>query len=58
MIIFGYPIHRKYTKAVYKIVIGILSIIIFILLVGCSKIDFDPSTGMLRYILQQEFKWK
>ncbi len=58
MIIFGYPIHRKYTKAVYKIVIGILSIIIFILLVGCSKIDFDPSTGMFRYILQQEFKWK
>tara|TARA_A100001391_G_scaffold67858_1_gene43441 strand:- start:4386 stop:4562 length:177 start_codon:yes stop_codon:yes gene_type:complete len=58
MIIFGYPIHRKYTKAVYKIVIGILSIIIFILLVGCSKIDFDPSTGMFRYILQQELKWK
>ena len=58
MIIFGYPIHRKYTKAVYKIVIGILSIIIFILLVGCSKIDFDPSTGMFRYILQQDFKWK
>ena len=58
MIIFGYPIHRKYTKAVYKIVIGILSIIIFILLVGCSKIDFDPSTGMFRYILQQEIKWK
>ena len=58
MIIFGYPIHRKYTKAVYKIVIGILSIIIFILLVGCSKIDFAPSTGMFRYILQQEFKWK
>ena len=58
MIIFGYPIHRKYTKAFYKIVIGILSIIIFILLVGCSKIDFDPSTGMFRYILQQELKWK
>lgn len=58
MIIFGYPIHRKYTKAVYKIVIGILSIIIFILLVGCSKIDFDRSTGMFRYILQQELKWK
>ena len=58
MIIFGHPIHRKYTKTVYRIVIGIISIIVFILLVGCSKIDFDPTTGIFRYVLEQEMKWK
>ena len=58
MIIFGHPIHRKYTKTVYRIVIAVISIIVFILLVGCSKIDFDPTTTSLRYILQKESKWK
>ena len=58
MIIFGHPIHRKYTKAVYRIVIAVISIIVFILLVGCSKIDFDPTTTSLKYILQKESKWK
>ena len=58
MIIFGYPIHRKYTKAVYRFVIGVISIIVFILLIGCSKIEFDPTTGFFRYVLQQEMKWK
>tara|TARA_R100001591_G_scaffold11420_1_gene17743 strand:- start:183 stop:359 length:177 start_codon:yes stop_codon:yes gene_type:complete len=58
MIIFGYPIHRKYTKAVYRFVIAVISIIVFILLIGCSKIEFDPTTGFFRYILQQETKWK
>ena len=58
MIIFGHPIHRKYTKTVYRLVIAVISIIVFILLVGCSKIDFDPATGIFRYVLQQEMKWK
>jgi len=58
MIIFGHPIHRKYTKVVYRIVIAVISIIVFVLLVGCSKIDFDPATGIFRYVLQQEMKWK
>ena len=58
MIIFGHPIHRKYTKLIYKFIITVVSIIVFILLVGCSKIDFDPTTGIFRYVLQQEFKWK
>jgi hypothetical protein len=43
---------------IYKFIIGIISIIVFILLVGCSKIDFDPATGAFRYIIQQEMKWK
>jgi len=58
MIIFGHPIHRKYTKTVYRIFIGVISIIVFVLLVGCSKIDFDPTTASFRYILQKESKWK
>ena len=58
MIIFGHPIHRKYTKAVYRFVIAVISIIVFLLLVGSSKIDFDPSTGIFRYVLQQEMKGK
>ena len=58
MIIFGHPIHRKYTKTVYRIIIGVISIIVFIILVGCSKIDFDPTTTSLRYIFSQESKWK
>ena len=58
MIIFGHPIHRKYTILVYKFVIVIISIIVFIILVACSKIDFDPTTASFRYILSQESKWK
>tara|TARA_A100001037_G_scaffold201686_1_gene180289 strand:+ start:1591 stop:1770 length:180 start_codon:yes stop_codon:yes gene_type:complete len=58
MIIFGHPIHRKYTNLVYKIVISVISIIVFILLVGCSKIDFDPATSSLKYLIQKESKWK
>ena len=58
MIIFGHPIHRKYTRFIYRFVISVISIIVFILLVGCSKIDFDPATGAFRYIIQQEMKWK
>ena len=58
MIIFGHPIHRKYTNLIYKIVISVISIIVFILLIGCSKIDFDPTTSSFRYILSQESKWK
>ena len=58
MIIFGHPIHRKYTKTVYRIVIAVISIIVFILLIGCSKIEFDPTTTSLRYIFLQDSKWK
>ena len=58
MIIFGHPIHRKYTKTVYRIVIGVISIIVFIILVGCSKIDFDPTTSTLKYVITKEDKWK
>ena len=58
MIIFGHPIHRKYTRLIYKLFLIVIAIIIFLLLVGCSKIDFDPTTASFRYILSQESKWK
>ena len=58
MIILGHPIHRKYTRLIYRFVIAVISIIVFILLIGCSKIEFDPTTTSLKYILQKEQKWK
>ena len=58
MIIFGHPIHRKYTKLIYRFVITVISIIVFVLLVGCSKIDFDPTTSAFKYVIQKESKWK
>ena len=51
MIIFGYSIHRKYTKKIYKTFISIIAVIVFLLLVSCNKIDFDPTTATLRYLI-------
>ncbi len=50
MIIFGNPIHRKYVK---KIII-ILLILGSVLLMSCSKLDFDPTTTTLKYMLQEK----
>jgi|TARA_A100001518_G_C1206547_1_gene49311 hypothetical protein len=58
MIIFGHPIHRKYTRLIYKFFISVISVIVFLLLVGCSKLEFDPTTTSLRYIFLQDSKWK
>ena len=58
MIIFGYPVHRKYTRLIYKFIIAVISVIVFLLLVGCSKLEFDPTTTSLRYIFLQDNKWK
>ena len=54
MIIFGKAIHRKYNKYIVVICFVILSF----LLLSCSKIEFDPTTTSLKYILQKEHKWK
>jgi len=43
MIIFGHPIHRKYTSLIYR---------------SCSKIDFDPTTSTLKYVITKDDKWK
>jgi len=58
MIIFGHPIHRKYTNIIYKSLVVIFSVIVFVLLIACSKINFDPTTASFKYILQKESKWK
>ena len=58
MIICGHPIHRKYTRLIYRFVIALISVIVFVLLVGCSKIEFDPTTTTLRYIFLQDSQWK
>ena len=50
MIIFGKPIHRKYVK---KITI-ILLILGSVLLMSCNKLEFDPTTMTVRYILQEK----
>ena len=48
MIIFGYPIHKKHNKTI----IIILFIIVSFLLVGCSKLEFDPKTSLFKYIIK------
>ena len=61
MILFGYPIHRKHTNKVKKILVFIVAIIVFLLLISCSKIEFnnfDPTTSTLKYIITKEDKWK
>ncbi len=58
MIIFGHPIHRKYTSLIYRTFITIFSTIIFIFLISCSKIDFDPTTSTLKYVITKDDKWK
>jgi hypothetical protein len=61
MILFGYPIHRKHTNKIKKILVSIVAIIVFLLLISCSKIEFDsfdPTTSTLRYIIMKDTKWK
>ena len=54
MIIFGHSIHRKYNRLVVKIVAIIFFIIIAISLMSCDKLDFDPTTTTLKYILKEK----
>ena len=53
MIIFGYPIHRKYNRLVAKIVAIIFFIIVAISLMSCNKLEFDPTTSALKYIIKE-----
>ena len=61
MILFGVPIHRKYSKKIFKFFVLVFAIVIFVLLVSCSKLEFnnfDPATSTLRYIITKDTKWK
>lgn len=53
MIILGYPIHRKYNRLVVKIVAIIFFIIVAISLMSCNKLEFDPTTSVLKYIIKE-----
>ena len=46
MIILGSPVKMKY------IIITLVLIIIFVGIVGCSKMEFDPKTSLIRYTIQ------
>ena len=61
MILFGVPIHRKYSKRIFKFFVLVFAIVTFVLLVSCSKLEFnnfDPATSTLRYIITKDTKWK
>ena len=53
MIIFGHSIHRKYNRLVVKIVAIIFFIIVAISLMSCDKLEFDPTTTTLKYMLKE-----
>jgi len=53
MIIFGHSIHRKYNRLVVKIVAIIFFIIVAISLMSCNKLEFDPTTSALKYIIKE-----
>ena len=52
MIIFGHPIHRKHTKRMFKLVILVLVLVVSLALFGCSKLEFDPRTSIIKYIIK------
>ena len=54
MIIFGKPIHRKWNRLVIKIVSIIFIIVISIGLISCDKLEFDPATSALKYIIKEK----
>jgi hypothetical protein len=54
MIIFGHPIHRKYNRLVAKIVAIIFVIVISIGLMSCDKLEFDPTTSAIKYIIKEK----
>jgi len=53
MIIFGHPIHRKYNRLVVKTVAIIFVIVISIGLMSCDKLEFDPTTSAIKYLIKE-----
>jgi len=54
MIIFGKAIHRKYNRRVVKIVLVVLILLLSVILMSCNKLEFDPTTTTLKYILKEK----
>ena len=53
MIFFGYPIHRKWNRLVVKTVAIIFVIVISIGLMSCDKLEFDPTTSAIKYLIKE-----
>tara|TARA_R100001443_G_scaffold49175_2_gene61528 strand:+ start:194 stop:373 length:180 start_codon:yes stop_codon:yes gene_type:complete len=58
MIILGQPIHRKHTQKIKRIFLFVIIIILFLFVVSCTKLEFDPKTSSLKYFFTNEDKWK
>jgi len=54
MIVFGHSIHRKYNRLILKIVAIIFFIIVAISLMSCDRLEFDPTTSALKYMLKEK----
>ena len=54
MIIFGIPVHRKYNRLVIKIVSIVLILLLSVILMSCNKLEFDPTTTTLKYMLMEK----
>ena len=50
MIILGKTIHRKYVK----VIAVILCLFISVILMSCNKLEFDPPTSTLKYMLKEK----
>ena len=50
MIIFGKPIHKKYLKR-FSIA---LIILVSLFLISCDKLEFDPLSSTLKYMLKEK----
>jgi hypothetical protein len=50
MIILGKTIHRKYIK----VIAVILCLFISVILMSCNKLEFDPTTSTLKYMLKEK----
>ncbi len=56
MIIFSHPIHRKWNRFILKLIAIIFFIIVAVSLMSCNKLEFDPTTSVLKYIIQNNKK--
>ena len=54
MIIYGIPIHRKWNRFILKLIAIIFFIVIAISLMSCNKLEFDPTTSALKYIIKEK----
>ena len=54
MILFGIPIHRKYNRLIIKIVTIIFIIFLSVILMSCNKLEFDPTTTTIKYMLKEK----